>query len=1077
MRRSHLAAALSIGAAGLIWHTCSRYATPDREGLSPGHLALAAALEGQRPVEPRLAGGFGYAPCSTLPSSGPSSGLIPDRVCSGLPAGTPARKALARAAQLIQSEAEAGPSPPALHAAGILALVQGKGDAVGRLQRAVALAPHDARIWSDLAAAYLVRAERMDEPRDLVRALAAADHAVRLNGVLKEARFNRALAYEALYLPAARERWQEVLDTEGPWRDEARRRQDALRSSPRIFGGRERSRLARAAGRGSSRNVDAVVGMFREESREHVEEELLGAWAEQPGRRGPDAPLSVARAVGEALVRIGGDALLRDTVAAIDAAVGKGDGERLDALARGHRAFDRGMKLYRTGEYERGAPELAAARKSLEEGGSPFAARAAFWEACSIHRLGRSAEAAAVFARLDREPGASYGSLLGHAAWMAGNLRVEENDPAGGLLHLERALARFERIGEEGSAAGVRNLMTWPLHQLGRRREAWADAYQVLRRAREHAHPRRRNRPYMTAADIALADGYLEAALALQDEAVRQSTSAGSEEVLVDALIWQGLMRDRAGRGAEALEDVRLARKRLRRMPDPAARRRLEADLSRIDGEISLASNPRRAEALLTSALDVYRDTRNDLLSVWVLRLRARAFREMGELDRAEADLREALAAYERLGKGELDQRLAAYARTEEAFDEMIAFQALDRKRPEAAFHYADWARTRVLPGGATRIPEAGLDKSGRRQLLAAEARPLGLDEIRRRLPPRTSLIQYAVLPDRLLIWRVWRGGVLLREVAVSADGLQGRVARLRAAAGSEDAWLRESSALFELLVRPWRQGIARGETVVLVPDKSLHAVPFAALQEPGTGRFLIQDLRLALAPSATLAVNGPAAGEDGPSSAGRFSALVVGDPAFNRLEWNGLASLSGARAEAARVARAVPGSVVLRGEDATRDSFFDLARRSDRIHFAGHALADSVDPLRSLLLLAPSGPADPGALYAWEVYREDLAGTRLVVLSSCGTADASIAPEEGVTSLARAFLAAGVPRVVASLWNVDDGAAGRLFAAFYSDPRALSDPVDALRYAQLSLLDGTGDGSAPWDWGAFEIIATQLYR
>lgn len=76
----------------------------------------------------------------------------------------------------------------------------------------------------------------------------------------------------------------------------------------------------------------------------------------------------------------------------------------------------------------------------------------------------------------------------------------------------------------------------------------------------------------------------------------------------------------------------------------------------------------------------------------------------------------------------------------------------------------------------------------------------------------------------------------------------------------------------------------------------------------------------------------------------------------------------------------------------------------------------------------------------------------------------------EGSLSLARAFLAAGVPVVIASLWPVDDRETARLFSRFYRNLRDGGEVLDALRQAQLETLNLERDrpGSA---WAAFELI------
>jgi CHAT domain-containing protein len=71
--------------------------------------------------------------------------------------------------------------------------------------------------------------------------------------------------------------------------------------------------------------------------------------------------------------------------------------------------------------------------------------------------------------------------------------------------------------------------------------------------------------------------------------------------------------------------------------------------------------------------------------------------------------------------------------------------------------------------------------------------------------------------------------------------------------------------------------------------------------------------------------------------------------------------------------------------------------------------------------------------------------------------------------SLARPFLAAGVPNVVASLWDIDDSVSRRFFIAFHRALLTEKDPVLALRTAQISLLRGDDAALAhPASWAAF---------
>jgi CHAT domain-containing protein len=66
---------------------------------------------------------------------------------------------------------------------------------------------------------------------------------------------------------------------------------------------------------------------------------------------------------------------------------------------------------------------------------------------------------------------------------------------------------------------------------------------------------------------------------------------------------------------------------------------------------------------------------------------------------------------------------------------------------------------------------------------------------------------------------------------------------------------------------------------------------------------------------------------------------------------------------------------------------------------------------------------------------------------------------------------------VVASLWKVDDQPTSQLFQAFHSSLRAGSDPVSALREAQIGLLRGSEEAfRSPEAWAAFEVIGASAH-
>jgi CHAT domain-containing protein len=205
----------------------------------------------------------------------------------------------------------------------------------------------------------------------------------------------------------------------------------------------------------------------------------------------------------------------------------------------------------------------------------------------------------------------------------------------------------------------------------------------------------------------------------------------------------------------------------------------------------------------------------------------------------------------------------------------------------------------------------------------------------------------------------------------------------------------------------------------------------------------------------------------------------MVADPAFDRRWHASLGSLSGAQEEVKGLAPLYPEVQVLAGKDATPDAVAAAMRGREVLHFATHALVDATKPEASLLALTPPGrEPSAGDLKAGAIERLPLAGARLVVLASCRGAAGEMAPGEGSLSLSRSFLAAGVPAVVAGLWDLDDRTGAKLFVRFHQVLRSGEDPVTALRKIQLEAVSSSNKNlRSPRAWGSLQVIGAVAHH
>src|SRR6185295_6328891 len=476
--------------------------------------------------------------------------------------------------------------------------------AARRLEEATAGDPDDASGWSDLAAVYLVRAQKADDPRDLLRAYEAASRAVREDGSLPQARFNEALALERLYLTdPAIAAWQEYrkLDRSSGWAEEAGKRSELLRR--RRAGGvwDEQERLLhQAALMGKTRRVEAIVGEYRQAAREYAEQRLCGAWADAAAARQDDlaaGELRVLKAIGNALVRTSGEHLVRDTVADIQAVAASGDSQRWQDLLQGMRDFRDGYKEYDARKTSGAAPKLEAADEALTRAGSPFALRAAFFLASNDYIARRYPRAIVLTGRLGRRiRGLPYGALRGHVYWIKALSETTMGRTQEAIEDYAISAAAFQRLGESENAANIDCRLGEVLVSRGRRQEAWQYIYHALRSSPQLRDAGQLATLFVIAGNAAIEDGMDEASLVFQQERVRQSRLS-NPLATVEALTWLAHLQHQLGDRAGARASLREAERRVGELEE-SARPRRRADLAMTQGLMIAREDPARAAEL-----------------------------------------------------------------------------------------------------------------------------------------------------------------------------------------------------------------------------------------------------------------------------------------------------------------------------------------------------------------------------------------------------------------------------------------------------------------------------------------------
>jgi CHAT domain-containing protein len=143
-------------------------------------------------------------------------------------------------------------------------------------------------------------------------------------------------------------------------------------------------------------------------------------------------------------------------------------------------------------------------------------------------------------------------------------------------------------------------------------------------------------------------------------------------------------------------------------------------------------------------------------------------------------------------------------------------------------------------------------------------------------------------------------------------------------------------------------------------------------------------------------------------------------------------------------------------------------------IHFATHGDLDTEHPELSAIVLSLFDSQgrdlkDDGFLRLHDIYNMKLPAD-MIVLSACKTALGQMLKGEGLIGLTRGFMHAGSPRVVASLWRVEDLGTSELMKRFYQHmARENMSPPSALRQAQIEMLRSKRWNS-PYFWAGFVL-------
>ena len=349
---------------------------------------------------------------------------------------------------------------------------------------------------------------------------------------------------------------------------------------------------------------------------------------------------------------------------------------------------------------------------------------------------------------------------------------------------------------------------------------------------------------------------------------------------------------------------------------------------------------------------------------------------------------------------------------------------------------------------------------------------PTDLTQLQDRLDSKTGILQFLVLDQETFAILFDRDAIKIERLRIdeqdignrcfeakegsSCLGLRRLVARFRSLLRTVGAGARKNSselvelgeAFTKVLLYPFKEFIGELDHLILVPNGSLHRLPWAAL--PWEDGYLIEYKTLTILPASSLFGAVVTSPEEKPAGL-----LALGNPIPNEPGWSDLPAAKSEVESLIEYFPTLPIKWILTGDQANRSVVVGENLQGFILHFAAHAQSGSVERTRILL--------SDGDLTYDDILGLNIKNAPLVVLSACDSGLGETLSGDQVYSLADAFLLSQARSVVFTLWLVDDLATMALMGEFYGNFE--EGAAVALAKAQRAMIK---KGHPPAHWAGF---------
>jgi len=386
------------------------------------------------------------------------------------------------------------------------------------------------------------------------------------------------------------------------------------------------------------------------------------------------------------------------------------------------------------------------------------------------------------------------------------------------------------------------------------------------------------------------------------------------------------------------------------------------------------------------------------------------------------------------------------------------------------------------------------LDKYPKYHALKYQKNSLSIEAIQEQLDNESLLLEFFVADDQIFVFGIAASTTFLENVAIDKETLNQHVDSFRKALTNYNYILEDEQAAYTQFTKEaywfYRTFLAKSlkkvkaKKLIIIPDNVLGYIPFEAVLTKKARQnddykslaYLLNDYTINYNYSATLwKDNLQSASQSNNRQLLAMAATYNQKAGLSKLRDRAtvnrrkkLLPIPATKDEINKLAEDYKGRF-LHAEAANEGFFKQNAKDYSVIHLAMHGLVNQHQPmLSSLAFTEDLDSLEDNFLEAHEIAHLNL-NADLLVLSACETGYGKFQQGEGVLSLARSFMYAGVPSLIMSLWQVNDYATAMVMELFYANLARGLHKDEALRQAKLQYIDKAEGASVhPAFWSAF---------